>query len=43
MLFSIVALLAVPVVLANFPPPITGVKTLKSKYNEGVTISYKKV
>ncbi|KAH9217656.1 putative lysosomal protective protein precursor [Leptodontidium sp. 2 PMI_412] len=42
MLFPIVALLAVPAVLANFPPPIKGVKTLKSKYHEGVTISYKK-
>ena len=43
MLFPIVALLAVPVVLANFPPPLKDVKTLKSKYHEGVTISYKKV
>ncbi|KAH7420101.1 serine carboxypeptidase [Cadophora sp. MPI-SDFR-AT-0126] len=42
MLFLIVALLAAPTVLANFPPPLEGVKTLKSKYHEGVTISYKK-
>ncbi|KAH7350655.1 carboxypeptidase C [Rhexocercosporidium sp. MPI-PUGE-AT-0058] len=42
MLFPIVALLVAPVVLANFPPPIKGVTTLKSKYHEGVTISYKK-
>ncbi|CZS87939.1 related to carboxypeptidase C (cathepsin A) [Rhynchosporium graminicola] len=42
MLLPILTLLAVPAVLANFPPPLLGVKTLKSKYHEGVTISYKK-
>ncbi|KAM3517671.1 hypothetical protein NHJ13051_008786 [Beauveria bassiana] len=26
---------------AQFPPPVTGVKTLKSKFHENVTISYK--
>lgn len=29
------------VVLAQFPPPLKDVTTLKSKYHEGVTISYK--
>ncbi|OAR01017.1 hypothetical protein LLEC1_07349 [Akanthomyces lecanii] len=28
-------------VAAQFPPPLTGVKTLKSKFHENVTISYK--
>lgn len=28
---------------AQFPPPLTGVKTLKSKFHENVTISYKQV
>ena len=30
-------------VAAQFPPPLTGVKTLKSKFHENVTISYKEV
>lgn len=30
-------------VTAQFPPPLTGVKTLKSKFHENVTISYKEV
>ncbi len=30
-------------VTAQFPPPQTGVKTLKSKFHENVTISYKEV
>ncbi|KAL5351072.1 hypothetical protein ACLOAV_004647 [Pseudogymnoascus australis] len=34
--------LAPVVVLAQFPPPVKDVTTLKSKYHEGVTISYKK-
>lgn len=29
------------VVLAQLPPPLKDVTTLKSKYHEGVTISYK--
>ena len=29
--------------LGNFPPAPKGVTTLKSKYHEGVTISYKEV
>lgn len=35
------ALALTPVVLAQFPPPVKDVTTLKSKYHEGVTISYK--
>lgn len=42
MLFSLLALAAVPV-LAQFPPKPEGVTTLKSKYHEGVKISYKEV
>lgn len=33
--------LAPVVVLGQFPPPVKDVTTLKSKYHEGVTISYK--
>lgn len=28
---------------AQFPPPLKGVKVLKSKFHENVTISYKEV
>ena len=43
MMLSLVAALALtPVaVLGQFPPPVEDVTTLKSKYHEGVTISYK--
>lgn len=43
MLSLIAAALALTpvVVLAQFPPPVKDVTTLKSKYHEGVTISYK--
>lgn len=41
---SIVLLfVAVQTVLCQFPPIPEGVTTLKSKYHEGVTISYKEV
>ena len=28
---------------AQFPPPVSGVTTIKSKFNNGITISYKEV
>lgn len=43
MLSLIAAALALThvVVLGQFPPPVKDVTTLKSKFHEGVTISYK--
>lgn len=45
MIFSSFALLVflAPAVLCQFPPAPEGVTTLKSKYHEGVKISYKEV
>jgi len=43
MLSQLLALAWAPLVLSSFPPEPKGVKTIKSKYHEGVTISYKKV
>jgi hypothetical protein len=42
-MISLIAALALApvVVLGQFPPPVEDVTTLKSKYHEGVTISYK--
>ncbi|KAH9203642.1 putative lysosomal protective protein precursor [Leptodontidium sp. 2 PMI_412] len=42
MFLPILALAVASLVHGNFPPTPSGVKTLKSKYHEGVTISYKK-
>jgi hypothetical protein len=43
MLSQLLTLAFAPLVLSGFPPDPKGVKTIKSRYHEGVTISYKKV
>jgi hypothetical protein len=43
MLSFTLVLALTPVVLGQFPPAPKGVTTLKSKYHEGVKISYKEV
>jgi hypothetical protein len=41
--FPLVASLSYTTLAQYFPPPPGGVTTLKSKYHEGVKISYKEV